>query len=172
MWYKVTIHGRSGKNGKGIVIMDISVPNSDVLSQNAYKIFDKKFILINLQNWDTESMYNRLSTVYVQFTLTNTLAVSDKEQLLEGNLAHSRGNMICFARSFSISAGAPWSPGIINTEGTSLTKDFPGLSDGNSSKQQVECISRSSPSAANSSKEAGRNESKEETARSETFTMR
>ena len=43
---KVTIHGRSGKNGEGIVIMDISVPNSDVLSQNAYKIFYKKFILI------------------------------------------------------------------------------------------------------------------------------
>lgn len=46
MWNKVTIHGRSGKNGEGIVIMDISVANSDVLSQNAYKIFDKKFILI------------------------------------------------------------------------------------------------------------------------------
>jgi len=80
--------------------------------------------------------------------------------------------MISFARSFSVSAGAPWSPGIINTEGTSLTKDFPGLSDGNSSKQQVEYFSKSSPSAANSSKEAGRNESKEETARSETFTNR
>jgi len=44
MWYKATIHGRSGKNGEDIVIMDISVPNSDVLSQNEYKIFDKSLI--------------------------------------------------------------------------------------------------------------------------------
>lgn len=42
MWYKVIIRGRSGNNGEGTAIMDVSVPNSDVLSQNAYK----KFILI------------------------------------------------------------------------------------------------------------------------------
>lgn len=109
--------------------------------------------------------------MYMQFTLTNMLAVADKEKPVYGNLAQSTGNMICLARSFSTSAGGPWSPGIRNTDGTSLTKDFPGLSDGNSSKQHVEYVARSSPSAASSSKEAGRNESEAETVTSETFTM-
>jgi hypothetical protein len=36
--------------------MDISVPNGDVLSQNAYKIFDKKFILI-ISKTEIQNLY-------------------------------------------------------------------------------------------------------------------